>query len=528
MSAQSACRDAKAPTAAQDMDTTLVTALGRVLSRETGQPVEQIETHISWVLLTADHAYKLKKPVRLPFVDFSDVQARRHFCEEELRLNRRFAPMIYLDVLAVRGSPASPRLIGADDGAPIDHVIRMRRFPQSSLMRKLLVSGGLEPAWLDGLADRLAQWHATASASPQPVFGSPRRIFRAVRNTWSALRTGNDDPRLQALHAWLATQGRALRPCWQVRRRNGAVRECHGDLHMGNVVLIDGELVPFDCIEFDAELRWIDVVSDLAFLTMDLKAHGRPDLAYRFLDGWLQGSGDHAGLRVLHFYEVYRALVRAMASDLLVQQTGQASPGPDYLACAAQEAASPPRNARLMITHGLSGSGKSTVASELLQTVGAVRIRSDVERKRLFGLDPLARSTAQGLDIYTQQATEETFGSLLMRARMALQAGYPVIVDATFLQSDRRRRFRALAAELRIPFTVLDCQASLATLRDRVRARAASGLDASEAGLDVLERQIRTCGPLSADERAFTIEVATQGLVDINALAAAWRAAVPP
>lgn len=507
------------------MDTTLVTALRSVLGQETGQSVELIETHLSWVLLTPVHAYKLKKPVHLPFVDFGSVQARQYFCEEELRLNRRFAPMLYLDVLPVRGSQLAPRLGGANSGPPIDHVVRMRRFAQASLMRNLLLAGRLEPAWLDGLAQRLATWHATAAASPSPAWASPQRIVRSVSDVLTSLRTQRNDPRLARLQEWLEAEGRALHGTWTARQRTGAVRECHGDLHMGNVVLIEGALVPFDSIEFDPGLRWIDVMSDVAFLTMDLKAHGRPDLAARFLDAWLQRSGDHAGLRVLRFYEIYRALVRAMTGGM-GPQSPDATPRPDYLSLAMEWATSTQPGPRLLITHGLSGSGKSTVASQLMQAVGAVRIRSDVERKRQFGLDALECSAKLGIDIYTPQATIDTFESLLQRTRDALQAGYPVIVDAAFLQGDWRRRFQALAAELGVPFLILDCRAHPDTLRQRVATRHAACADASEADVDVLKRQLENRQPLAPDEQACAIVVSTDGAVAIDAVAAQWRAAV--
>jgi aminoglycoside phosphotransferase family enzyme/predicted kinase len=506
------------------MDTTLVNALRKLLSKETGQSVDLIETHLSWILLTPMYAYKLKKPVHYSFVDFSSVEARKHFCEEELRLNRRFAPSIYLDVLPVRGSRAAPRMGGVSSRAPIDHLIVMRRFAQSSLMRNLLIAGGLEPVWLDGLAKQLARLHAHAAASPSPAWGSPQRIVRSAADVLAALQMQHDDPRHAQLSAWLDMQENTLQLPWAARQKGGSVRECHGDLHMGNVALIEGELLPFDCIEFDPGLRWIDVMSDVAFLTMDLKAHGRSDLAARFLDAWLQRSGDHAGLQVLHFYEVYRALVRAMTSGLGKPSSG-AAPSPDYLACAAEWVASPRDNARLLITHGLSGSGKSTIASQLLRAAGAIRIRSDVERKRLFGLAPLERSTSLGLDIYTAQATNDTFESLRQRARAALKAGYPVIVDAAFLQRDERRRFQALAAELQVPYSILDCQASPVTLRQRVMARAASGLDASEAGIEVLERQLASHQPLEADELAFAIKVSAEAPSSIESLETRWRAA---
>lgn len=320
------------------MDTTLVQALRESLQRETGARVELVETHISWVLLTATHAYKLKKPVRFPFVDFASIAARKHFCEEELRLNRRFAPSLYLDVVPVCGAREAPRLGG--DGVPIDHVVRMRRFPESSLLRNLLMAGRLEPAWLDGFAWRVAALQGAAErVVPPSAFGAPDAIVRAAVDVVSQLLVQRSDSCLATLSAWIRERAQALHMAWIARQQSGAVRECHGDLHMANVVLVDGELTAFDCIEFDPMMRRIDVMSDIAFLTMDLKAHGRADLAFRFLDAWLQHSGDHAGLQVLGFYEVYRALVRAMAAGL----GPQAASKPDYLACAAQ------------LAHGLRG-----------------------------------------------------------------------------------------------------------------------------------------------------------------------------
>ncbi|MGJ7573345.1 AAA family ATPase [Variovorax sp. RB2P76] len=511
------------------MDTTLVSALRDVLGRDTGEPVELVETHISWVLLTATLAYKLKKPVRLPFLDFTSLEARRHFCEEELRLNRRFAASLYLDVVPVRGSSESPRLAGT--GEPIDYLVRMRRFPAPSLLRDLLAAGRIEPAQLDSFGRRMAAWQEAAPrVTPPSAYASPGAIVRAATDLLAALRTQptpispHDEDRLAALGDWLRQQAGALHMAWISRQQGGAVRECHGDLHTGNVVLLDGELTPFDCVEFDPALRWIDVMSDVAFLTMDLQAHGRRDLAFRFLDAWLQHSGDATGLQLLRFYEVYRALVRAVASGL----GPRFASGPDYLACAARLSAPPEGGARLLITHGLSGSGKSSIAQQLLGAAGAVRVRSDVERKRLFGLDPLERSAARGLDIYSEEATRRTFQRLRDCARGSLLAGYPVIVDAAFLRREERRSFEALAADLHVPFTILDCRAALATLHRRVAERAAAGGDASEAGPEVLARQIDRQEKLEAGERACAIEVLTDDTVDVARLAERWLAVTIP
>ncbi len=511
--------------AAITIDRALVTALRAHLQSRSAHSVSLVETHISWVLLTDDLAYKLKKPVKLSFVDFSTLAARKHFCEEEVRLNRRLAPSLYLGVVAVCGTIEAPHL-GGDDF--IDFAVCMRRFPEDALLRNLLRGGRLETARLAPFAQRLAAFHAQAEVAPSSSrFGSAGQITSVVNAALSSLSAECGAARLEGLRGWVVAQSELLLPLWPERQRAGAVRECHGDLHLANVVEIGCELIAFDCVEFEPALRWIDVMSDVAFLTMDLKAHGRADLAFGFLDAWLQHSGDHAGLPVLRFNEVYRALVRALVGRLRAHGGGEVSSigGPDYLRCAEGLASTHIAQApRLMITHGLSGSGKSTVASELLMVAGAIRIRSDVERKRLFGLSPLQRSADHAVDIYTPEATRRTFGRLAECARVALHAGYPVIVDAAFLRRDERMAFHALAAEVGVPFSILWCRADEARLRERVVARDAGGKDASEADLAVLERQIATHEPLDAEERTVALEIATDAPVEAAALNARWLA----
>lgn len=513
--------------AAVAADRTLVTALRDRLRSDTGQAVALVETHISWVLLTAQVAYKLKRPVSLGFLDFSTLAARKHYCEEEVRLNRRLAPSLYLGVVPVTGTRQAPSL---GEGEAIDFVVCMRRFPEDALLQRLLPAGRLADGRLEQFAQRLAVFHAQAQvAAPASAFGAPTRVGRSAVDALARLRADDGAKRTRNLQAWIFERRKALRTAWFARQRSGAVRECHGDLHLANVVLVDDHLTAFDCIEFDPALRWIDVMSDVAFLTMDLKAHGRKDLAFRFLDAYLQHSGDYAGVPVLRFYEVYRALVRALVGRLRVRAGADVAPPlePDYLACAEQLAQTSGAAPRLMITHGLSGSGKSTMAAALLAAAGAIRIRSDVERKRLFGLGAQQRSAEQGAEIYTQDATRRTLARLAECARTALQAGYPVIVDAAFLRRDERLAFRALAAELRVPFSILRCRAADTQLRRRVVARDAEGRDASEATLAVLERQLATHEPLDPGECALALDVITDEPVDTVALSARWLA-LPP
>lgn len=502
-------------------DAVLIHALQAQLQARTGQPVRLIETHISWVLLAGEQAFKLKKPVRLPFVDFSTLALRRHFCEEEQRLNQRLAPQVYLGVQAITGSPDAPMLGG--EGPAIEYAVCMRRFAPGALLSERLAAGVLGAEELQGLAQRLGLFHQQAAvASPDQGWGQAPQIEQAALKVLAQLQAALGEGPVAALRQWVQAQARVLAPVWQARLEQGWVREGHGDLHLNNCVLTESGATGFDCIEFDPALRWIDVVSDLGFLTMDLHAHGRPDLAACVLDPYLQQTGDYAGLAVLRFYEVYRALVRALVASLSPPKSG----APDYLACAQGLIQGQAGGPRLLITLGLSGSGKSTVAAQLLPVTGAVRLRSDVERKRLFGLQALQRSDALGLSLYTPEATRRTFDRLHEQAAAALRAGWPVVVDAAFLRRGERDRFQALARSLGLPFGVLYCHCDPALMRSRIQARQARGDDASEATPEVLQSQLKGPSGPEADEQAWVLSVdTTQALspADISALARRWQ-----
>ena len=498
-----------------------IDALRRLLQRPGGPPVRCLQTHVSWVLLDGEYAWKLKKPVRLGFLDFTGLDARRQACEDELRLNRRLAPQLYLDVVPLRGRPSAPRVGGR--GPVFEHALRMRQFPDDALLGRRLAAGNLDGATIDRLGARLAEFHLQAPrADAATGYGSPRAIVQATARVLDELRVRGGDPRLDAVAGWCAAEGRSLRRVFAARQRDGWVREGHGDLHLDNLIALGDEVTAFDCIEFDPALRWIDVQSDIAFVVMDLHAHGRADLAWRFLDRWLEGSGDFGGLAVLRYYAVYRALVRALVASLR-RAEGLPAPGPDYLASA--EALSRASDARLLLTHGPSGSGKSLVAQRLLEVAGAVRLRSDVERKRLYGLGALASTHALGASAYSAAATRRTYARLRRAAGAALRAGCRVIVDAAFLDARERRGFADLADRLGVPLTILDCHAEVALLQARVAARLRRADDASEADCEVLERQLRRPQALRPDEQDLRIEVDTGAAIDVAAIAARWLAA---
>ncbi len=471
--------------------------------------IEIIETHISWVILTGSYAYKIKKPVNLGFLDFTTLAARRHYCDEEVRLNRRLAPDMYLGAIAITGSPQQPVIGG--NGPGIEYAVKMREFPQSALLDGALARGEVNTATIQALGHRIAAFHAalapaatTAQAAAAAALAPALDNFRLML---PLLDAPADVAALQAVRDWTLREHQARTSPFGQRGPAGRMRECHGDLHLGNIALIDGAATPFDCIEFNPALRWMDVISEVAFLVMDLEAHGRRDLAYVFLNSYLEAGGDYAGVAVLPFYLVYRAVVRAKIGLIRAAQCNAASrPNqralhayPHYLALAASYIK--PRRGAVIITHGLSGSGKTTLTQVLLAEIGAVRVRSDIERKRLHGLDALARTqSAPGAGIYTPGKTARTYGQLAQHARSIAAAGYPVIVDATFIKYAQRAEFRALAQELGVPFVIASLPAPHDALRTRVAARTAQGGDASEAKLAVLETQLMTHEPLTADE----------------------------
>ena len=477
--------------------------------------VERIDTHISTVLLAGDFAYKIKKPVDLGFLDFSSLAKRHHACLEEVRLNRRTAPRLYLDVVPIIATSAGPR-VGSVGGDAVEYAVRMHRFDPGCTLDHVAARGQLTGGLIDHLAAVVARLHAEAVVAP-PGFGASEAARRVTDSGIGAIRdwtqAAADRARLDALAAWSTTEWRARAAQMDARVAAGFVRECHGDLHLANIVFLDDAPVPFDGIEFSDELRFIDVICDVAFTFMDLMDHGVPHFAWRFVGRYLEQTGDYEGLSVLRYYAVYRALVRAEVALIRHRQPQlkrqvrlrEHTSFEQYLSLA--ERLGRPGTRALVVMTGLSGSGKSTVALELAQRLGGVRVRSDVERKRLFGFAPQDR-TERG--VYSAEATARTYDRMAQVARATLLAGVPAVVDGAFLKRTERDRFRALARELGARFTLVSCEAPADILRARVAARQRAGRDASEADVDVLERQIGWQERLAPDEEADCFHVDTQ------------------
>lgn len=477
--------------------------------------VEHIQTHISHVLLAGDYAYKIKKPLNLGFLDFTSLDRRKYYCEEELRLNRRLAPEIYLDCLPISGDADHPILDAAASGPIIEYAVRMRRFPQEALLDRMLAADRLQTPHWEALARRLVEFHRTIPVADLAApFGEPEQVRQPMLDDftqiWPLLTDPADCETLAAVERWTLATSEWLRPRLAERKAGGWIRECHGDLHLGNMVLsTDGQVMIFDGIEFNEDLRWIDVINDLAFLTMDLHFRGAEAFAQRLLNTYLEYSGDFAGLALLSYYQVYRAMVRAKINAIQSHQNSipESARAAAHAQCQAYLrlalALTQEPVPFLLITHGVSGSGKSHRTGQLLERFpGAIRIRSDVERKRLFGLGPLDDSRSMlGSRLYTPDASARTYARLLQLADQLLAAGHPVLVDATFMKRVHRQPFRDLAARCGVPFILLDCVADPDTLRQRVAARRARGDDAAEADVEVLERQLRYDDPPIADEK---------------------------
>lgn len=488
--------------------------------------IRRIETHISLVYLAGRYAYKLKKPVDPGFLDFTSPAVRQRACEDEVRLNRRFARELYREVGTIVRAGRVCKI--ARRGRVVEHVVKMRRFDEHEVFDELLAHEALGFAEMDALADSLATVHRRASRmAPRGSFGAAptvRMQMRAVLDSLTRLGCEAGVHLPASIREWCDSEWARLAQHFDARRAGGFVRECHGDLHLGNVLRRGKRVVMFDCIEFSSALRWMDVASDLSFVLMDLQAHGRDDLASRLLNGWLRRTGDFGALPALRYYSVYRALVRALAAALKTRGGSQRQPLIEvnrYLALAERLAAKP--RPYLLLCHGYSGSGKSAASEALVSLIGAVRVSSDSERKRVR---QFAVPDTQALppSAYTAQAIDRHYDALLCLTRQVLASDYPALVDATFLKRAHRERFAALARAMGVPVLLLDFHARTCLLAERVSRRAIDAHAESDAGLVVLVRQLANEEPLSEQEWARAVCFDTEVAPDAFEHLQYWRA----
>lgn len=486
------------------------------------QDIQLIETHISWVFLTGDYAYKIKKPVNFGFLDFTSLEARKHFCTEELRLNQRLTQDIYLEVLPITGDISTPQLQG--EGPAIEYALKMRQFPQSGLLTELHQRGELTSTHIDELASQIADFHIqTPRISQTHPLAQPNAIMAPVLQNFEQVRPllseESDLKQLDALQGWAEDSFARLRPLLEQRCANGSIRECHGDIHLGNAALINGKVTLFDCIEFNEPFRFIDVACDAAFLAMDLEDRGLNALSNRFINHWIEQADQYECLPLLSFYKAYRAMVRAKVS--LFRYSQEQNPlfleqYRGYAALAESYSAIPSRF--LAITHGTSAIGKSTVALQITEDLGSIRIRSDFERKRLFGEQNAELDGTLNKGIYSAQAGAKTYQRIHQLAQLCLKAGFSAVIDATYLHNDSRQQARDIADSCGVPFFILDCHAPIEIVATWLEERQQAGTDPSDATLEVIAAQEASRIALSEDEQRLSIHVDTQSVDSIQAV----------
>jgi aminoglycoside phosphotransferase family enzyme/predicted kinase len=478
------------------------------------KPPRLIETHISSVIVTESYVYKIKKPLNLGFLDFSTLQKRQFYCEEELRLNQRLSPDLYIDVMKVTGSVQDPLINGETEA--IEYLVRMKPFLQRDQLDRLLQENNFSQHQVKALAEYIAGFHrATAVAPSQSEYGSYKAVLKPVQENFVQIRQRLKDPaqlkRLIKLETSSMQTASHLRKAIDVRKDNNFVRECHGDLHLRNLAWFEGHPLAFDCIEFDPNLYFIDVINDVAFLMMDLWYQQRHDLAQVFLNQYLQANGDYSGLQLLRFYMHYRAMVRAKIDIISVNQDDLSNDKKQALLTSFNsylnlaEKLSQNTRPTLFIMFGPSGSGKSTVAAQLCRLNDAIVLRSDIERKRLYSVDfkqNLENDFGKG--IYSSDATQKTYQRLAELSACILQAGLSVIVDATFNEPEHRALFVRLCRQQHCHFKIIELKVSQQTMRERIKKRRN---DVSDADLKVLENQLSQWVPLTPEEQQNVITI---------------------
>lgn len=484
-------------------------------------PVDElslIETHISWVIIAGEFVYKIKKPVNFGFLDFSTLQKRRHFCEEEIRLNQRFAKELYLDVIPIR-QESDTVVLGCSFSEATEFAVKMRKFDQACEFDRLLENNKLTESHLRQLAQELVNFHQhSAVASAVDQFGLPESVQRPVVENFRQLEalvgTAIEEWQFQELETWSLWQHSLLSQYLLQRRQQGHIRECHGDLHLKNITLWQSRPTMFDCIEFNSEFRWIDTISEIAFLIMDLQYRGQYVLAQSFLNNYLEFSGDYQGLRLLKYYLCYRAMVRAKVAGLRLTQELSVQEEPEvrndlrrHLALASSYTRK--GSSGILLMYGLSGSGKSTVARQLAETIQAVVVRSDVERKRLFS----TKDEIEKKHMYSEAATQRTYRYLLEQCEYILAGEFPVIVDATFQKKEFRRLFIDYAKRAAVPLFIIHCHAEESVLKMRIMSRTQ---DVSDADVSVLRHQILTWKGLEDNESDYVIDVDTADEVNFE------------
>jgi aminoglycoside phosphotransferase family enzyme/predicted kinase len=477
------------------------------------EPVQLIQTHASFVLLTGDYAYKIKKPVNFGFLDYSTLEKRQHFCTQELVMNRRTAPEIYLEVVPIiqKGdlfqlASNSPSINSGE--IPVEYTLKMQQFPQESLFLSLLEQGQITEQIMEELGREVAKFHSTAISDNYICkFGEVSQIREAIDNNYLISQKYIGGPQTQTQYQETKDYTDSFfadnQELFNSRIANNKIRECHGDLHLRNIALWQNKILLFDCIEFNEQFRFVDVMYDVAFTVMDLESRGHQELGNAFLNTYIEQTGDWEGLQLLPLYLSRQAYVRAKVTSLMLDdaaistaQKAEISQTAAHYYQLAWEYTKP-RRGKLTLMSGLSGSGKSTVARYLARRTGAIHIRSDAVRKHLGGIS-LNERGAQ--DLYSDEMTANTYSRLLELGIILTDRGWNVILDAKFDRQNLRTNAINLAQSRNLPLQIIYCTAPIEVLRSRLEQRRG---DIADATAELLSSQQAASEPFTESEQIY-------------------------
>lgn len=485
-------------------------------------PIELMQTHASWVLLTGDFAYKLKKSVNFGFLDYSTLANRQYFCTEEIRLNQRGARELYLAVLPITKQGNKYQLDA--EGEVVDYAVKMLQFPQSALLSNLFESDQITPDDIEEMGRVVAQFHANAQTNVYiSSFGTIAKIRQSIddnyRQTEKYIGQSQTQPQYTETKAYTDRFLLEHQQLFLDRIAGGFIRECHGDLHLRNICRWQNKILLFDCIEFNEPFRFVDTMYDAAFAVMDLEARGRQDLANRFLNTYVEQTGDWAGLQVLPLYLSRQAYVRAKVTSFLLDDLGISSTD---RAAAAQTAGNyyyqawsytRPKQGRMIMLSGLSGSGKSTVGKQIAISMGGIQLRSDAIRKHLAGVPLLTKGDSS---LYTPEMTAQTYSQVLSLAEKLATQGFTVILDAKYDRQSLRGTVIDLAKNMGIQLDIIHCTAPEQVLIDRLTQRTG---DIADATVDLLASQQAAWEDFSPMEQQYVnrIDTTVDSLAQANA-----------
>ena len=468
--------------------------------------IQLIQTHISYILLTGDYAYKVKKAVNFGFLDFSTLEKREHFCQEELRLNKRGAAQLYLEVLPINQDGEQYHLGGTKK--PVEYVLKMHQFPQEGLLSTMLEGGKLSESDIEDLGKVVARYHNQTETSDYiSSFGEVDKVRLSIDENYEL--TGKYIGKAQTETQYKETKAYTdnfftQHPQLFVNRiKNKRIRECHGDLHLRNICMWNSQILLFDCIEFNESFRFVDVMYDIAFTVMDLEARTRKDLANIFLNTYLEQTGDWEGLQLLPLYLSRQAYVRAKVACFLLDESevsvNEKEESRKIAANYYKQAwnYTKPQQGKLFLMSGVSGSGKCTVARYLSPKFEAIRIRSDAVRKHLAGIPLLERGSDK---LYTDAMSSKTYSKLLELGIMLSTQGFTVILDAKYDKQNIRADVILAAKKHQIPLKIIQCTAPEEILRDRLNRR--SG-DITDATANLLSSQLQNAEPFSDEEKSY-------------------------